>query len=145
MLRVVVREDLTFEMASDLVKDVKETVNWLDHHFTYTRAPHLHDFASSLFDLGRTTRSCLPACQPSWACLQLPEARRCSPAATLLSSQLPRRNETCQQTREVSLTRPWRAAEEQMNSLRSKFSHHPEHGKKSKRRPGHSKKHFAPC
>lgn len=39
MLRVVVREDLTYEMASDLVKDIVATVDWLDHHFTYSRAP----------------------------------------------------------------------------------------------------------
>ena len=38
MLRVVVREDFTYEMASDLISDIRASVDWLDHHFTYTRA-----------------------------------------------------------------------------------------------------------
>ena len=37
------------------------------------------------------------------------------------------------------------AAEEQMKELRAKFTHHPQHGKPSKRRPAHSKRHAAPC
>lgn len=36
MLRVVVREDLTYEMASILVTDIKKSIEWLDHHFIYT-------------------------------------------------------------------------------------------------------------
>ena len=38
MLRVVVREDLSFEMASDLIEDMKRVVEWLDHHFIYDGA-----------------------------------------------------------------------------------------------------------
>ena len=36
MLRVVVREDLSFEMASDLVSDMDKCIEWLDHHFIYS-------------------------------------------------------------------------------------------------------------
>ena len=36
MLRCVVREDLSFEMASDLVDDMKKCIEWLDHHFIYS-------------------------------------------------------------------------------------------------------------
>lgn len=36
MLRCVVREDLSFEMATDLVNDMKKSIEWLDHHFIYT-------------------------------------------------------------------------------------------------------------
>ena len=39
MLRAVVREDLSYEMASDLVADLKTVVEWLDHHFTYSGKP----------------------------------------------------------------------------------------------------------
>ena len=39
MLRVVVREDLSFEMASDLITDMKQVIEWLDHHFIYTGMP----------------------------------------------------------------------------------------------------------
>ena len=49
MLRAVVREDLSYEMATDLVTDLKTVVEWLDHHFTYSGRPcnlmagHLHE------------------------------------------------------------------------------------------------------
>ena len=36
MLRCVVREDLSFEMATDLVNDMKQVIEWLDHHFIYS-------------------------------------------------------------------------------------------------------------
>lgn len=36
MLRCVVREDLSFEMATDLVNDMKQVIKWLDHHFIYS-------------------------------------------------------------------------------------------------------------
>ena len=36
MLRVTVREDLTMEMASDLVRDLKTVIEWLDHHYMFT-------------------------------------------------------------------------------------------------------------
>lgn len=36
MLRCVVREDLSFEMATDLINDMKKCIEWLDHHFIYT-------------------------------------------------------------------------------------------------------------
>ena len=36
MLRCVVREDLSMEMANDLVSDVTQCVQWLDHHFIFS-------------------------------------------------------------------------------------------------------------
>ena len=36
LLRVVVREDLSYEMASDLVNDMNQVIEWLDHHFIYS-------------------------------------------------------------------------------------------------------------
>lgn len=36
MLRVVVREDLSYEMATDLVNDMNQVIKWLDHHFIYS-------------------------------------------------------------------------------------------------------------
>lgn len=36
MLRCVVREDLSYEMATDLINDMKQCLEWLDHHFIYT-------------------------------------------------------------------------------------------------------------
>ncbi|KAK9809501.1 hypothetical protein WJX73_004886 [Symbiochloris irregularis] len=36
MLRVVIREDHSFEMISDLITDMKRVIDWLDHHFVYT-------------------------------------------------------------------------------------------------------------
>ena len=30
------REDLSFEMASDLVSDMDKCIDWLDHHFIYS-------------------------------------------------------------------------------------------------------------
>ena len=36
MLRCVVREDLSMEMANDLVSDVQQCVEWLDHHFIFS-------------------------------------------------------------------------------------------------------------
>ena len=36
MLRCVVREDLSMEMANDLVSDVTQCVEWLDHHFIFS-------------------------------------------------------------------------------------------------------------
>ena len=36
MLRCVVREDLSYEMATDLINDMKQCIEWLDHHFIYT-------------------------------------------------------------------------------------------------------------
>ena len=41
MLRVVVREDLSYEMASDLIGDMKRVIEWLDHHFIYEGAHNL--------------------------------------------------------------------------------------------------------
>ena len=38
MMRVVVREDLSYEMASDLVADMQRTIEYLDHHFIYDGA-----------------------------------------------------------------------------------------------------------
>ena len=39
MLRVTVREDFSYELASDLVADLKTVIEWLDHHFIYTGMP----------------------------------------------------------------------------------------------------------
>ena len=117
MLRVVVREDLTYEMATDLVKDIVATVDWLDHHFTYSRA-----FVGSL-------------CATSACC-----SARLAPG-----THGPGSRPACKQGQHAATETCPVAAEEQMNDLRTKFTHHPEHGKKHKRRPGHSKKHFAPC
>ena len=39
MLRVTVREDFSYELASDLVTDLKTVIEWLDHHFIYTGMP----------------------------------------------------------------------------------------------------------
>ena len=36
MLRVTVREDFSFELASDLINDLKTVIEWLDHHFIYS-------------------------------------------------------------------------------------------------------------
>ena len=36
MLRVTVREDFSYELATDLVNDLKTVVDWLDHHFIYS-------------------------------------------------------------------------------------------------------------
>ena len=36
MLRCVVREDLSYEMATDLVSDMNKSIEWLDHHFIYS-------------------------------------------------------------------------------------------------------------
>ena len=36
MLRVTVREDFSYELASDLITDLKTVIEWLDHHFIYT-------------------------------------------------------------------------------------------------------------
>lgn len=30
------REDLSYEMASDLISDMLQCINWLDHHFIYS-------------------------------------------------------------------------------------------------------------
>ena len=39
MLRVVVREDLSYEMATDLVNDMQRVIEWLDHHFIFDGSP----------------------------------------------------------------------------------------------------------
>ncbi len=36
MLRCVVREDLSYEMATDLINDMNKCIEWLDHHFIYS-------------------------------------------------------------------------------------------------------------
>lgn len=36
MLRVTVREDFSYELASDLINDLKTVIEWLDHHFIYS-------------------------------------------------------------------------------------------------------------
>jgi glutamate decarboxylase len=36
LLRAVVREDLSMSMVDELVVDIMRTVEWLDHHHTYT-------------------------------------------------------------------------------------------------------------
>ena len=36
MLRVTVREDFSYELASDLITDLKTVIEWLDHHFIYS-------------------------------------------------------------------------------------------------------------
>lgn len=36
MLRCVVREDLSYEMATDLIDDMNKCIEWLDHHFIYS-------------------------------------------------------------------------------------------------------------
>ena len=46
MLRVVVREDHSFEMISDLIQDMKRVIEWLDHHFIYTGAGTLTSHAA---------------------------------------------------------------------------------------------------
>ena len=39
MLRVTVREDFSYELASDLINDLKTVIEWLDHHFIYSGTP----------------------------------------------------------------------------------------------------------
>lgn len=39
MLRVTVREDFSYELASDLITDLKTVIEWLDHHFIYSGTP----------------------------------------------------------------------------------------------------------
>ncbi len=39
MLRCVVREDLSYEMATDLINDMNKCIEWLDHHFIYSGEP----------------------------------------------------------------------------------------------------------
>ena len=39
MLRVTVREDFSYELASDLINDLKTVIEWLDHHFIYSGRP----------------------------------------------------------------------------------------------------------
>lgn len=36
MLRVTVREDFSYELATDLINDLKTVIEWLDHHFIYS-------------------------------------------------------------------------------------------------------------
>lgn len=36
LLRAVVREDMSSELASGLVSDMLKTLEWLDSHFVYT-------------------------------------------------------------------------------------------------------------
>lgn len=36
MLRVTVREDFSYELATDLVNDLNSVIEWLDHHFIYS-------------------------------------------------------------------------------------------------------------
>lgn len=48
MLRCVVREDLSYEMATDLINDMNKCIEWLDHHFIY----------SGQFDALSTCRLC---------------------------------------------------------------------------------------
>lgn len=49
MLRCVVREDLSYEMATDLVNDMKKCIEWLDHHFIYTgQQPCLKHWTTSM-------------------------------------------------------------------------------------------------
>ncbi len=55
MLRVTVREDFSYELATDLVNDLKQVIEWLDHHFIYSGVP------SSVF-LGRAIHSSRSAC-----------------------------------------------------------------------------------
>lgn len=55
MLRVVVREDLTYEMASILVTDIKKSIEWLDHHFIYTGASALCIITHALIMVLRVT------------------------------------------------------------------------------------------
>ncbi len=40
MLRCVVREDLSYEMATDLINDMNKCIEWLDHHFIYSGEFH---------------------------------------------------------------------------------------------------------
>ena len=39
MLRVTVREDFSYELATDLINDLKQVIEWLDHHFIYSGGP----------------------------------------------------------------------------------------------------------
>ena len=42
MLRVTVREDFSYELASDLITDLKTVIEWLDHHFIYSGTTGTH-------------------------------------------------------------------------------------------------------
>ena len=33
---MTVREDFSYELASDLITDLKTVIEWLDHHFIYS-------------------------------------------------------------------------------------------------------------
>ncbi|CAK0787153.1 hypothetical protein CVIRNUC_010369 [Coccomyxa viridis] len=45
MLRVTVREDFSYELATDLINDLKTVIEWLDHHFIYSEEK-MHELRS---------------------------------------------------------------------------------------------------
>ena len=68
MLRCVVREDLSMEMANDLVSDVQQCVEWLDHHFIFGevrlgRTLNCSDCSANLVNFFRLTAVCEPVNQ----------------------------------------------------------------------------------
>ena len=52
LLRVVVREDLSYEMATDLVNDMNQVIEWLDHHFIYSGMLATHHGCPSFVSVG---------------------------------------------------------------------------------------------
>ena len=62
MLRCVVREDLSYEMATDLINDMNKCIEWLDHHFIYSGEFHalsiLQPVMSSLMSDHTFERGC---------------------------------------------------------------------------------------
>ena len=72
MLRCVVREDLSYEMATDLVDDMNKCIEWLDHHFIYSgesdALPCLQNVMSSMVSDHTSDRNCctLVALVQSW-------------------------------------------------------------------------------
>lgn len=63
MLRVVVREDHSYEMASALVKDMTSVIEWLDHHFIYDGERSLCGYTNPCIC------SCIAASYASMGCL----------------------------------------------------------------------------
>ena len=72
MLRCVVREDLSYEMASDLVDDMNKCIEWLDHHFIYSgefdALSYLHNVLSSVISSDRDCRTLVALIQAWLPC-----------------------------------------------------------------------------